>query len=438
LQEAALSSRQSVVAVIDELEKLLVLLEDPLRQEVEAAKALGERLGAETARPKKSEKEWESEMAAAVEKARKLVRQEMESKFSHKKEKACTDSINALLDLLYFGAALDPYNPYNHERHACLAYATASGSSLTSEALDTLGFASRLLTARPFNGAAMNHKDALEACQQAAVRYVLSPNAIVHPSLPTIRGQDLKDGIKAIKALEYFVVVPNVNVTPGLATPALAVPPPVGVGMGMGTLTGTGAPVPVPANEVETSRLEPKPAASLETQREVVKMQQLPVGDDEENLMGRLFGGQHQFQSRHASASGSGEGVQDPAPAPSPMEEAPEIDRTPAFAGDYDLGIENVQLSSNQADDQTAKPNGHSGGRGRHQGGRWSEHGRNPQSYQHRRSHHNNSHFNNNNNNNTNNKPRGGGPGGRFRGGRGGGRHDYSRKPREDSRPEQV
>lgn len=424
--------------MIDELEKLLVLLEDPLQQEVEAAKALGERLGAETARPKKSEKEWESEMAAAVEKARKQVRQEMDSKFSQKKEKACTDSINALLDLLYFGAALDPYNPYNHERHACLAYATAAGSSLTSEALDTLGFVSRLLTARPFNGAAMNHKDALEACQQAAVRYVLNPNAVVHPSLPTIRGQDLKDGIKAIKALDYFVVVPNVNVTPGLATPALAVPPPVGVGVGVGvgTLSDTGAPAPVPTNEVETSVLETKPAASLQAQREVVKVQQHPAGGDEENLMARLFGGQHQFQSRHASSSRSGEGVQDPAPAPPPTEEAPEIDRTPAFAGDYDLGIENVQISSNQADDQTAKPNGHTGGRGRHQGGRGSEHGRNPQ---HRRSHHHNPHFNHNNHNNNNiNKPRGGGPGGRFRGGRGGGRHDYNRKPREDSRPEQV
>lgn len=441
VQETALSSRQSVIAVIEELEKLIVLLEDPLRQEVATATERGKRIGAETARPKKSEEEWEAEMKAAVETARKQVRQETESKLAQKKDKACTDSINALLDLLYFGGVLDPYNPYNHERHACLAYATATGSTLTSEALDTLGFVSRLLTTRPFNAAAMSHKDALEACKQAAVRYVLSPNTIVHPTLPTVRGQDLKETIKAVKALDYFVVVPTVNVTPGIATPALAVPPPavgagVGIGMGgMGTIAGT----PVPAQEVETSGpIDPQPGASLDNnlaQQRVVKVQPHKVIDHEENLMDRLFGGQHQFQGRQG-------GTSDGNKAP-PTEQVPEADRAPAFAGDYDLGIENVQIVSSinpDREDQAANPNGQSAGRGgsfthRHQtGGRWSEHGRPHQP------HRNNPRYNpshNSNSNGSNNKPRGGGPGGgRFRGGRGG-RPDYNRKPREGSRPEQ-
>ncbi|KAL4540287.1 hypothetical protein Ndes2526A_g03276 [Nannochloris sp. 'desiccata'] len=239
-QEGALLSRSSVLAIIEELERLQTVLEIPLKQELEAARTISRAEGAAEAsaaaaaaaaaakppKPPKSSKDWEKEKKAAVIKARAeaTIKAQTEAKTNMETavKKASEDAINltlqSLLELLYFSSLLDPYAPYSAERAACLYSAHQSQSSLTQDNINTLCYVGRLLTMKSYYSRE-SHRDTLTVCKDIALRIISQPDAQLHPTVQQgITGKSLKQTVEAIKALDFFTLPPG---QPAAAVPAV-------------------------------------------------------------------------------------------------------------------------------------------------------------------------------------------------------------------------
>jgi hypothetical protein len=333
MQANALLSKPSVVAVIEELERLLKVVEAPLKQEIEAARAIARAEGAAEAtaaatlaaavtppKPQKSPKEWEKEKKAAVTKARTeaTIKAQAEAKITLENaiKDASVDAINTtlqtVLEILYFSSLLDPYAPYSAERNACLYSAHQSRSSLTQDEINTLCYVGRLLTMKAYYSPE-SHKDALAACKEVALRVISQPEEQVHPTVQLgVTGKCLKQTVEAIKALDFFTRGPGGPPLPP-AMPA-AMPPPYyhqGLGNTINTSMApvTGMPhfpqqqqqqqmpltptlaallgVPVPTQVVEQKQ---DPVISVPTpQTSTQELPEKPI-KKEQNLMHTLFG----------------------------------------------------------------------------------------------------------------------------------------------------
>jgi hypothetical protein len=246
-----LLSRSSVLAIIEELERLHTVLKAPLKQELEAARSTSRAEGAAKAtaaaalaataakppKPPKSPKEWEKEKKAAVIKARNeaTVKAQAEAIISLETavKKASEDAINStlqsLLGLLYLSSLLDPYAPYSAERAACLYSVHQSKSSLTQDDINTLCYVGRLLTMKSYYSLE-SHQDVLAGCKDIALRIISNPEADVHPTIPQgITGKTLKHIVEAITALDFFKNAPG---QPAAAAVAVAAMPRRASGMG--------------------------------------------------------------------------------------------------------------------------------------------------------------------------------------------------------------
>lgn len=364
-QEAALLSRSGVVAIIEELERLMVVLEEPLKEELGAAAAKAEEqaIASITAtKSSKTDEEWKAEMDTAISSANasndevlSKMKLEMEAKSKQAQERNVREAVNSLMEMLYLGTALDPYNPYNHERHACLAYATMAGSKLTAEALDVVGFISKLLITRPFGATVLSHKDTLVACQQAALRFVTEPAAQVHAGLPGVSGKQVRETLKAIKALDFYAIVPA-NVPTGLGpipsvvapaasappTPAVAAAPAVAVPLVVPPISA----VSQPAVPVRPLAVPVAPQPSSHGDRTYTARDQRMSNSN--NIVEKIFGPNRSYgaagapQHTRLSAVPPQDG-QGAAAGPSANSSEP-----PAFAGDSELGIEGVELEENK------------------------------------------------------------------------------------------
>jgi len=231
VQEGALLSRSSVLAIIEELERLQTVLETPLKQELETARSASRAEGAAEAtaavaraaaatkppKPPKSSKEWEKEKKAAVNKARAEAtvkaqaeaKNNLETAVKKASEDAVHSTIQSILDLLYFSSLLDPYAPYSAERAACLYYAHQTQSSLTQDDINALCYVGHLITMKSYYSPE-SHKDALATCKDIALRIISNPEAHVHPTVQQgITGKSLKQIVEAIKALDFFTMAPG-------------------------------------------------------------------------------------------------------------------------------------------------------------------------------------------------------------------------------------
>ncbi len=257
MQESALLQRSSVLAIIEELERLLhSVIEAPLKQELDAARAEGAAeataaaaLATAAIKPPKSPKEWEKEKKAAVTKARKeaTLKTQVQANIALETavKKASEDAINitleTVLEILYFSSVLDPgysphsgYAPYSAERVACLFSAHQSRSSLTQDELNTLCYIGRLLTTKSYFSPE-SHQDALAACKKIALRIISQTEAQLHPTVqPGVTGKTLKQTVDAIKALEFFTLTP-----PSPPQPATAAAVTAGASIVMGHEHGT-------------------------------------------------------------------------------------------------------------------------------------------------------------------------------------------------------
>lgn len=347
------------MSLIEELEKLATLIAEPLEHDLAAATAKGRAEGEAAAKaaappppqPTKSDAEWEREKREAVAKARAdaTTKAKAAAKAEAKaaSERSARDAIDSLLDLIYFAHAFDPYMPFHYERHACMSYAAIADAPVTGEDLDAIGILGKLLTTRPF-GAAMNHKDALARCKELAGKYVLHPRDTIPHMGVTFK--DLKDKLAVVKRLEYYQAVPNVPQAAVPPTPPLAaslpqaMAPPLPMPMApvpsmpvVNQVAPGSAPAPAPLPVALPVPVPTAPAPSLVPLPAITPESAASSG---QNLVTHFFG---------PGAGHAPEPVQQhQAWGPAAFEEEALPVKPvgpPAFTGDSELGIEDVELS---------------------------------------------------------------------------------------------
>ncbi len=152
------------------------------------AAALAEADAARSAALAAAQAKAEATLSAALASAAEAAAQERDAAV----DAAHAAAAAALVDLLYFATAFDPFGPLaplvQHERHAVAQFAALPGASpaasrLTAEDLDSIVMAGRMLSMRPFTGAPLSHAGALEACRAVAVSLVKGGEEGVVPSL---------------------------------------------------------------------------------------------------------------------------------------------------------------------------------------------------------------------------------------------------------------
>lgn len=232
---AALESRDAVVALVEELEKLQVLLEQAVEEDVEAW------MEQEQCEMEKRRVEWEKEMKMAVKKAvnkakndsRQMVKREVKAAG----QEALKSTVDAMVELLYFGAIFDPFVPFQVEKGAALHYAAAvSECHVTGDSLDLIGLLGKMCSARAL-GTAMSHKEAMEKCKEIALQYVTGSKEVLGDT--NVTSKEIQNVIRDVKGLEYFsapahVVAATMNgvVGPASGSAAASVPHPHAMSMG--------------------------------------------------------------------------------------------------------------------------------------------------------------------------------------------------------------
>ncbi|KAL3654183.1 hypothetical protein CASFOL_003864 [Castilleja foliolosa] len=193
-QEETLRSKPSVIAAIDELEKL----RQPLSQAVD------------------------HEIQLTVDKHNK-----------QKSETLTEDTssvISDLLGLLYFGSMFDMATlmtarcnmlTRTHERNCCLTYDYVDddySSKLLEECdLDLIATMGGLLTSRPLNSC-LSHKNSLQKCVEHAKLWLANSDLPIEPNSSTTYAS-LRELLNKIMASEYFITSPEIRAPVDLAEP---------------------------------------------------------------------------------------------------------------------------------------------------------------------------------------------------------------------------
>ncbi|RMZ52457.1 hypothetical protein APUTEX25_000036, partial [Auxenochlorella protothecoides] len=210
-QEAALASKASIVAAVEELERLTKLLKEPLAEEVAAARQEGEAAAAARGGSLRLMAEWLAEREDAVAKAVGPLRQQL----SEAKTNAAADAkaaklaaaareaaakkegealVGRLVELLYFATVLDPFalqhDVSHYERHVCLMYAQQAGIPLTPADITNVAVFARM--------------EALGLSKDLALKALLHPNEPLLGDATT--GADLAEVVKSIQALDYVAL----------------------------------------------------------------------------------------------------------------------------------------------------------------------------------------------------------------------------------------
>ena len=236
---AALESRDAVVAVVEELEKLQILLEEAVEEDVEVGRHAG--MEQEQCEMEKRKVEWEKEMKMAVKKAvnkaKNDSRQTVKREVKAAGQEALKSTVDAMVELLYFGGIFDPFVPFQVEKGAALHYAAAvSECRVTGDSLDLIGLLGKMCTARAL-GTALSHKEALEKCKEIALQYVTGSKDVLGDT--NVTSEEVQNVIRDVKGLEYFsapahVVAATMNGASGSAAASVGtgVPHPHAISMG--------------------------------------------------------------------------------------------------------------------------------------------------------------------------------------------------------------
>ncbi|KAK4402919.1 hypothetical protein Sango_1032600 [Sesamum angolense] len=175
-QEETLRSKPSVLAGIDELEKLRQPLSQAVNQEIQLALEKNKQ-SPETATEERTEEEGTVEPGADG-------------------EKDGVSAVSDLLSLVYFGSifdvktlmrAQDNMLTRTHERNCCLTYDyvtddDAAGDPLQEWDLDLIAMLGSLLISRPVNSS-LSHKNALQTCAEHAKLWLAKSEQPIDPNL---------------------------------------------------------------------------------------------------------------------------------------------------------------------------------------------------------------------------------------------------------------
>ncbi|KAK3026642.1 hypothetical protein RJ639_040669, partial [Escallonia herrerae] len=210
-QEETLKSKPSVLAAIDELEKL--------RQPLSAAVADETQLALE--RHTTTQNPQDPPTPETLEK------------------RADDDAIGDLLNLLYFGTMFDvkPQSEYTstmltrtHERGCCLTYDYVTDDDaadlLGERDLDSISALSGLLVSRPVDSS-LSHKDALQRCVERAKLWLANSAQPIEPDSSVICkvalslfNAGLREKLTKIMGSDYFTTTPEMRAPVDVAAAA--------------------------------------------------------------------------------------------------------------------------------------------------------------------------------------------------------------------------
>lgn len=202
-QEETLRSKPSVLAGIDELEKLRQPLLIALDQEIELALA--------------ENKQKTDVSTPEIENGGNSV--EPEGKAANGDLSPVPD----LLNLIYFGSVFDVKTLMSshdnmltrtHERNCCLTYDyvtddDAAGDPLKEWDLDLIAMLGELLISRPVNSS-LSHKDSLEKCVEHAKLWLANADLPIHPG-SDITYAGLREKLNKIMASDYYTTTPEIK-----------------------------------------------------------------------------------------------------------------------------------------------------------------------------------------------------------------------------------
>ncbi|KAK3442416.1 hypothetical protein EUGRSUZ_B02587 [Eucalyptus grandis] len=210
-QEDVLRSKPSVLASIDELEKLRPQLSFAVQEELSLA---ARRL------PR------DDDAAAAADAAEKQPQQQEEQEAGDGGDAVVKD----VLKLLYFGSmfAVSSQSDYTstmltrtHERGCCLTYdyVTDEATDLLKERdLDLIATLSSLLISRPADSS-LSHKNALQKCLHHATQWIANSDEPIEPD-SSVTYASLRERLNKIMASDYFTTTPEMKAPVDMAAAA--------------------------------------------------------------------------------------------------------------------------------------------------------------------------------------------------------------------------
>ncbi|KAK4423779.1 hypothetical protein Salat_1960800 [Sesamum alatum] len=202
-QEETLRSKSSVLAAIDELEKLRQPLSQAVDQEIELA----------------LEKNMQKPDTTSTEIPENEGAVEPEANVGKDSDSAVSD----LLGLLYFGSVFDVRTlmrahdnmlTRTHERNCCLTYDyvtddDAAGDPLKEWDLDLIAMLGGLLISRPVDST-LSHKNALQKCVEHAKLWLENAEQPIEPD-SNITYAGLREKLNKIMASDYFTTTPEIK-----------------------------------------------------------------------------------------------------------------------------------------------------------------------------------------------------------------------------------
>ncbi|KAL7091511.1 hypothetical protein ACP275_12G110800 [Erythranthe tilingii] len=204
-QEETLRSKSSVLAGIDELEKLRQPLSEAVNQEIQLALEKNKQCS-ETLTDERSDEEDDGTVEPNA-----------------GGENEGVSALSDLLSLVYFGSIFDVQTLMSahdnmltrtHERNCCLTYDyvtddDAAGDPLREWDLDLIAMMGGLLISRPVNSC-MSHKDALQKCVEHAKLWLANSEQPIEPD-SDITYAWLREKLNRIMASDYYTTIPEIR-----------------------------------------------------------------------------------------------------------------------------------------------------------------------------------------------------------------------------------
>ncbi|KAI3467410.1 hypothetical protein Pfo_024073 [Paulownia fortunei] len=202
-QEETLRSKSSVLAGIDELEKLRQPLSQAVNQEIQLA----------------LEKNKQSPEILTEERTDEEGTVEPDANGENEGLSAVSD----LLSLVYFGSIFDVKTlmrahdnmlTRTHERNCCLTYDyvtddDAAGDPLKEWDLDLIAMMGGLLISRPVNSS-LSHKNSLQKCVEHAKLWLANSEQPIEPN-SSITYAGLREKLNKIMASDYYTTTPEIK-----------------------------------------------------------------------------------------------------------------------------------------------------------------------------------------------------------------------------------
>ncbi|KAL9275137.1 hypothetical protein AKJ16_DCAP27142 [Drosera capensis] len=212
-QQDLLRSKSSVLALVDELEKLKPPLSSALRDEIEI----------ELAKSKTQHDESDDKRHELSE----------DDKKGEGGDEERDDLVIDVVDLLYFGSLFDvmPQSEFtsmmltrSHERGCCLTYDYVTDDDATDvlgeRDLDLIAGLKGLLVSRPVDSS-LSHKDALRRCVEHAKLWVQRADQPIGPDSDVTYAR-LRQKLDKIMSSDYYTTTPEIKAAVEMAAAAAA------------------------------------------------------------------------------------------------------------------------------------------------------------------------------------------------------------------------